>query len=113
MMCEKCGQTLTIGEFPFCPHGLATPQIISDEYAGGFVQEHFGHEPETFYSKKAMYQRADELNLRSASPGELKRGHRPITSKTLDDARVLLSRGSQTTETVRCETASFTVRPID
>lgn len=37
--------------------------VIGDEIPGGFVQEHFGHEPETFYSKSAMRKRADQLGL--------------------------------------------------
>jgi hypothetical protein len=38
--------------------------VIDDTIIGGFLQEHFGHTPEMFYSKKAMAKRADELGLR-------------------------------------------------
>jgi len=37
--------------------------VIDDTIIGGFVQEHFGHQPETFYSKSAMLKRAKELGL--------------------------------------------------
>jgi hypothetical protein len=37
--------------------------VISDEFVGGFVQENFGHKPETFYSKSEMARRAKELGL--------------------------------------------------
>ena len=37
--------------------------VIGDEISGGFVQEHFGHAPEVFYSKRAMAKRADQLGL--------------------------------------------------
>ena len=37
--------------------------VIGDDIPGGFVQEHFGHRPEKFYSWKAMAKRAKELNL--------------------------------------------------
>ena len=37
--------------------------VIGDDIPGGFLQEHFGHKPEMFYSKKAMLARAKELGL--------------------------------------------------
>lgn len=112
-ICTVCGKDVAIGDWPWCPHGkVEGVAVITDDIPGGFVQENFGHQPETFYSKRAMYQRADALNLRPATPGELKRGGAGVTAKTLDDARVLLSRGTQTTEETRCTTASFTVSEI-
>lgn len=112
MTCEQCGATLTIGEFPFCPHGTLNGPlgVIGDEYVGGFTQENFGDKPEVFYSKKQMFQRADELGLRHTDRFPSWRG--AIDAKTLDNARVLLSRGTQTSEQIRCETASFTVREV-
>lgn len=64
MICDKCGAELQVGEWPYCPHGSTRAfTVIGDDIPGGFVQEHFGHEPETFYSKKAMARRAKELGL--------------------------------------------------
>ena len=63
MTCERCGQELTVGEWPFCPHGAYAGTVVGDDIPGGFVQEHFGHEPEVFYSKRAMLNRAKELGL--------------------------------------------------
>jgi hypothetical protein len=37
--------------------------VIGDDIPGGFVQENFGHAPETFYSKQAMAKRAKALGL--------------------------------------------------
>jgi hypothetical protein len=37
--------------------------VIDDSIPGGFVQEHFGHTPEVFYSKREMARRAKELGL--------------------------------------------------
>ena len=37
--------------------------VIGDDIPGGFVQENFGHKPETFYSWSAMRKRAKELGL--------------------------------------------------
>lgn len=112
MTCERCHHILALGDFPFCPHGPARPQVIGDELIGGFVQEHFGSEPEYFTSKRAMLQRADALGLRLASEGDKRKGSFAVTSKTLDDARALLSRGSQTTGEIVCETAEFTERVV-
>jgi hypothetical protein len=35
--CEKCRQPLTVGEWPFCPHGfpMAGLSIIDDQLEGG------------------------------------------------------------------------------
>ena len=43
--------------------GNPAASVIGDDIPGGFVQEHFGHKPEVFYSKKAMLKRAKELGL--------------------------------------------------
>lgn len=67
MTCELCGLELVIGSWPFCRDGHAPAtqlfNVISDEIPGGFVQEHFGPTPETFYSKSEMARRAKELGL--------------------------------------------------
>ena len=66
MICELCGEELVIGSWPFCRDGHAPSAnytVIGDEIVGGFVQEHFGVEPETFYSKREMSRRAKELGL--------------------------------------------------
>lgn len=66
-VCQVCGEPLRIGEFPCIstprPHGSYANHVVEDSIPGGFVQEHFGHEPETFYSKKEMARRAKELGL--------------------------------------------------
>lgn len=31
MCCEKCGQELRVGEWPFCPHGIGHNSVIGDE----------------------------------------------------------------------------------
>lgn len=65
-LCPKCQKPLNVGDWPFCRDGHAPstpPGVIPDDIIGGFVQEHFGDKPETFYSKKAMALRAKELGL--------------------------------------------------
>lgn len=77
MTCEKCGghTTRLIIHEPakqlWCEPCKAetrgeradAPSVVGDEIPGGFLQEHFGHTPEVFYSKKAMAARAKELGL--------------------------------------------------
>lgn len=65
MTCDRCGEPIEVGTWPFCPHGRSSLVVVGDDIPGGFVQEHFGHTPEVFYSKKAMAKRATELGLES------------------------------------------------
>lgn len=58
MLCERCGQTLRTGDWPFCRAGrghepfLATNLlVIDDSLPGGMVIENMGPTPLTFYSK--------------------------------------------------------------
>ena len=119
-ICDVCKQEIALGQFPFCPHGAYGGTAIGDEYVGGFVQENFGHEPETFYSKKAMLKRADELGLRLrdqwAGPEDRYLSNwASVSAKTLEDASALLERvgkASTTADDLRAtlDTATFTVR---
>lgn len=38
--CKKCLHVLSIGEYPFCPHGFGGASVISDEIVGGMVMDH-------------------------------------------------------------------------
>lgn len=40
IQCQKCGHTLSIGEFPFCPHELGHNAVFPDDLPGGLVMEH-------------------------------------------------------------------------
>lgn len=107
-LCEKCGWELRIGDWPYCGEGRdhtpAVAHVIGDEIVGGFVQEHFGHEPEVFYSKSAMARRAKELGLepfvRYSGDHEqhLTNWAAGIDAYTLESARSLLARGSRPAE---------------
>lgn len=35
MTCEKCGSVVTVGAWPFCPHGVPHVAIIDDSLEGG------------------------------------------------------------------------------
>lgn len=62
-ICERCNAELHVGDFPFCPHGRGHGTAIKDELVGGFVQENFGPEPMTFYSKSEMLKEAKRRGL--------------------------------------------------
>lgn len=49
-ICEKCGQELQIGDYPFCPHGSTKSFINRDEIPGGVWLENYGPEPIKVYS---------------------------------------------------------------
>lgn len=48
--CEQCQQVLQVGEWPYCPHGFATPMLTRDEIPGGLTIQNLGSEPVTVYS---------------------------------------------------------------
>lgn len=62
--CEKCGEILTIGSFPFCPHPQANLEVIGDDIPGGIIIRHGAcwpdGTPRKFYSKSAIKQAAYE-----------------------------------------------------
>ncbi len=49
-VCEACGKTLDVGEWPYCPHGFGVSRITRDEIPGGMVLENLGPEPVKVYS---------------------------------------------------------------
>ena len=113
MACEKCGVDYEIGDWPFCPHGRYAGTVVGDDIPGGFVQTNFGHQPETFYSKKAMLKRADQLGLRPMvrNAGPHDKHVQKWASVDLEAARALVSRMGQShkDDDVICETATITV----
>ena len=50
MTCERCGASLEIGSWPFCPHGRSSLVTVPDDIPGGVTVENYGPEPITFYS---------------------------------------------------------------
>lgn len=70
MTCDRCGETLKVGDFPFCPHGQYAPQIISDDVPGGFVVENGFPTPQKFYSKSEHRKALAARGLRIADRGE-------------------------------------------
>jgi len=100
MTCEKCGQTLVIGDYPFCPHGQTGVGVIADEVPGGFTVENGFDAPTTFYShsahRKALAERGLEIKVRWAGPLD-KHVTRwdAVDPYTLAAAKSLVERGSE------------------
>lgn len=40
MICPKCEHELSVGEWPWCPHGHGTYTNIPDDIPGGMVMDH-------------------------------------------------------------------------
>lgn len=58
MTCERCGEALKTGDWPFCREGRGHEPfiaknlaVIDDSIPGGMVIENMGPTPVTFYSK--------------------------------------------------------------
>jgi len=62
-VCEKCGATIHIGDFPFCPHGTSNLTVADDSIPGGMTVENMGHEPRTFHSKSEWRRTMKERGL--------------------------------------------------
>ena len=125
MTCPDCGKEIVVGSWPFCRDGHEPAaklfNVIGDEIVGGFVQENFGDQPETFYSWSAMARRAEQLQLepriRYAGPGDRSCSNWDVPSAyTLEQAAILVARvAEQSTASdpaVRCETLTTSIRSI-
>lgn len=101
-ICEKCGAEIRVGSFPFCPHGDTKLATIPDDVPGGFWRENGFESPRWFPShsahRAALKAEGCQIAAKWAGPGDkyLKRWDVP-SAKTLEDAKVLLSRGKTRT----------------
>lgn len=105
--CEKCGHAIQLGEHPFCPHPPITGvHMAPDEIVGGVTLENWGPNPVTFYSYSEMrrYAVAHNIQIRETfapapgtdvDPAGIPNPKGYIDAKTLDNARVLLSRSEK------------------
>lgn len=106
MTCEKCGKELVIGAWPFCPHEQGANAIEPDEVIGGWWAENGFTEPRFFTSKKAhreaLAANGCEIRAKWAGPLDkiMTRWDAP-SAKTLEDARILLERGTQARQSAR------------
>lgn len=107
-VCEKCNHYILEGDWPFCPHPHmdGTPMLERDEIPGGVTLENYSSVPMTFYShsERRAYMAAHDLHEKETfcpAPGTDKdpqgipnpKGY--MDAKTMDNARVLLSRSAK------------------
>jgi hypothetical protein len=83
--CEKCGEAMDVGEWPFCPHGKPEGfNVIDDTLPGGarWVQN-LGHQPVWVETKTQMQRELDSRGLRlKESPNRNRRDRSPWASRT-------------------------------
>lgn len=125
MTCEHCGVDLVIGDFPFCPHGRGNATVVGDEM-DAIIENNGTPHPIRFRSKAA-------LNAHMAAHGlTAKVRHMPLTQgsdyspyttdwsrgidpQTMENVRVLLSRGRTRTDDAPAPSlpVDLTVRVLD
>jgi len=62
--CEKCGQTVEVGDWPYCPHARGSATVIGDDIPGGMLITNLGHEPVMVYSKSQILAEASARGLK-------------------------------------------------
>lgn len=100
MTCETCGKPLSVGDWPYCPHGQKGAYAnIPDDIPGGQVFENGFDTPQVFYShsehRRALKERGLQIAAKWAGPLDkhLINWAAGIDPQTLENARVLVSRG--------------------
>jgi hypothetical protein len=107
--CDRCGEVLEIGTYPFCPHGSAHAGRGADvTWPGGKVFENLANEPVTFYSprEKAQYLKRtnqEEFVRHMPVPGSDKSPHTTkwaaMSAETLAGAKEMLERVGKSSST--------------
>lgn len=74
VVCDRCGQLLNVGDYPYCPHAAGHPAVARDEIPGGIVVENYGPQPMRFdsHSERRRYMAEQGLQERekfSPMPG--------------------------------------------
>lgn len=67
MICSKCNEEVTVGDWPFCPHGKVSHGVITDEIPGGvWIKHGLCNEdgtPRKYYSRSEMAAEAKRRGL--------------------------------------------------
>ena len=95
MTCDRCQQTVTVGEWPWCPHGVPNVGVIDDQLEGGPRRfETLGDDAPYIDSKSALKREVQMRNLvpvGDRKPADYFARHRKMqdecvrdTGKTLD-----------------------------
>lgn len=124
MTCEKCGQELRVGDFPFCPHGGTGRMIVRDEIPGGVTLENYGPQPITFYShsERRRYMKEHGLTERETfaplpgtdvDPQGIPNPKGYVDQQTLANATELMLRSAKVPENEIDIAVSFFNRDVD
>ena len=63
--CTHCGETLHVGDWPYCPHGpVRNFTIQPDDFPGGRVFENIDRHPITVYSRSQLKRELDARGLK-------------------------------------------------
>jgi hypothetical protein len=94
MHCDRCGQALTIGDWPFCPHGRGAGTVIADAIPGGQLIENLGPVPVRVYSeserRRLMKERGLVDAVRHVHGSALTSNWHTADQTTLDNAAALV-----------------------
>ncbi len=99
MTCEKCGVTIQISDWPFCPHGQGVNRVHQDEIPGGMWVENGLPSPVKVYShsEHRALLAANGCEIVAKYAGEhdrhLTNWAASVDAKTLENAAVLVTRG--------------------
>jgi hypothetical protein len=71
MTCDVCGAELSLGAWPWCPHGAPTLVTVPDDVPGGFWAVNGFAEPRQFFSRSAHRAAlaADNMEIRAKHAG--------------------------------------------
>ena len=101
--CPRCGAAVEVGDWPFCPHGRGTNHVVQDEIPGGQYFENGFDRPTRFDShsahRAALEARGYEIVVKHAGEHEkhLTKWAASVDAKTLENAAILVSRGTKNT----------------
>lgn len=81
--CDRCGQPLNVGDYPFCPHTAAvSTAVFRDGIPGGVVVENYGPTPMRFDSH------TDRRNYLAANGLQEKEKFCPMPGTDIDPAGI-------------------------
>lgn len=106
--CDRCGQPLSLGDYPFCPHERGAAAITQDGIPGGLVVENYGPNPIRFdsHSDRRAYMKAHGLQEKEKfcplpgtdiDPAGIPNPKGFMDPQTLANAKELICRNGQAT----------------
>lgn len=100
-VCDQCGMVLTVGDYPFCPHGHGRPNIEAVTWPGGRWIENLDHEPVRCDSPADLQREMDKRGLmpfvRHVPGDRHTRSWATTDPYTMEAGRILAERQGTTT----------------